>query len=115
MPNPLELPGMGRAVVPLMSPGDAIVGKFVSHRLPRLSAIVRALDDLSEPAAALRCIHAVRVNRRSLDVEDLPSGEVGSADVPLFALAVRGQDECALACACQNPYFAHLSLPSRFR
>ena len=41
---------------------------------------------------------------------DLPAGEVRAADVPFFALAVRGQDERALARADQNPYLAHLFL-----
>src|SRR5690349_2055176 len=35
---------------------------------------------------------------------------MGTADVPLFALAVRRQDECALARSNQDPYFAHRPL-----
>src|SRR5215467_1991298 len=34
-----------------------------------------------------------------------------AAHVPLFALTVRGQDECSLACANQYSYSAHSSLP----
>src|SRR5882672_2200764 len=56
MPDSLELPGVRRPVVPLMSAGNAVVHKFVSDGLPRLSRIVRALDLLPEPAAGLRRI-----------------------------------------------------------
>ena len=38
---------------------------------------------------------------------DLPAAEVGTADVPVFALAVRRQDERALARANQHPHLAH--------
>ena len=107
MPDPLELPGMRRAVVPLVRAGDAVVDELVAHRLPGLAAVVRALDQLPEPAAGLRRIQPIRVGRRSLEVIDLPAPEMGTADVPLLALSVRRQDECALARADQYPYFAH--------
>ena len=107
MPDALELPGMRRAVVPLVRAGDAVVDELVAHRLPGLAAVVGALDHLPEPAAGLRRIQPVRIGGRSLDVVDLPAREVGTADVPLFALAVRRQDECALARADQYPYPAH--------
>ena len=107
MPDALELPGVRRAVVPLVSAGDAVVHELVAHRLPRLAAVVGALDQLPEPAAGLRRIQPVRVGGRSLEVVDLPARKMGTADVPLFALAVRRQDERALACANQYPYSAH--------
>ena len=44
MPDALELPGVRRAVVPLVRAGNAVVDEFVAHRLPGLAAIVRALD-----------------------------------------------------------------------
>ena len=44
MPDPLELPGMRRAVVPLVRAGDAVVDELVAHRLPGLAAVVGALD-----------------------------------------------------------------------
>ena len=53
MPDALELPGMRRAVVPLVSAGDAVVGELVAHRLPGLAAVIGALDHLPEPAAAI--------------------------------------------------------------
>ena len=40
MPDALELPGMRRAVVPLVSAGDAVVDELVAHRLPGLAAVV---------------------------------------------------------------------------
>src|SRR3989454_4604626 len=75
MPDALELPGMLRAVVPLVR-GEGFAGvrrrvvdelvalagrhavRRLRHstpgRLPRLAAVARALDDLSEPPARLR-------------------------------------------------------------
>ena len=52
MPDALELPGMRRAVVPLVRAGHAVVDELVADRLPGLAAVVRALDQLPEPAAA---------------------------------------------------------------
>ena len=89
MPDALELPGVRRAVVPLVRAGDAVVDELVAHRLPRLAAVVGALDHLPEPAAGLRRVQPVRIDGRSLEVVDLPARKVRAADVPPFALAVR--------------------------
>ena len=107
MPDALELPGVLRAVVPLVSAGIAVVLELVADGLPGLAAVVRALDHLPEPAAGLRRIEPVRVGRRALEVVDLPAREVGAADLPLLALAVGRQDERAFARADQNSYSAH--------
>src|SRR4051812_8838410 len=56
MPNPFELPWMCSAVVPLVRAGNTVIGELIPDRLPGLPAIVRALDQLPEPAARLRCI-----------------------------------------------------------
>ena len=113
MPDALELPGVRRAVVPLVRAGDAVVHELVAHRLPGLAAVVGALDHLPEPAAGLRRIQPIRVGGRSFEVIDLPARKVGAADVPSLALSVRRQDERALACANQYSYSAHnLLLPS---
>src|SRR5436189_254999 len=114
MPDSLELPRVLRAVVPLVSAGDAVVDELVavafghavgcSRRLagrcarlyPSLAAIIGALNDLSEPGAGLRRVESVRINRRPLDVINFPTRKVRPADLPSFALAVRGQDERAL-------------------
>src|ERR1700680_384025 len=97
MPDSLKLPGMRRAVVPLVRAGDAVVHKLVAHRLPRLAAVVRALDHLPGPAARLRRIQPVRVSRRSFNVVQLPPSEMGAANIPLFPLTVRRQYESTLA------------------
>src|SRR5690349_11978505 len=76
MPDPLELPGMLRAVVPLVGAGDALVLEFVPHRFPRLPAVVGPLDDLSGPAARLRRVEPVGIGGRSLEVVDLPTREM---------------------------------------
>src|ERR1035438_956532 len=53
MPDSLELPGVGCAVVPLVSAGLPLVGELVAYRRPRLAAVVGTLDQLPEPAAGL--------------------------------------------------------------
>src|SRR5438034_11845114 len=98
MPDARELPGARRAVVPQVGARDAVVHELVAHRLPRLAAVVRALDHLPEPAGRLRGIQPIRVNGRSLEVVDLPAPEVGATDVPPGTLSVRCQEERALAC-----------------
>ena len=50
MPDARELPRVRRAVVPAMRARHAVVDELVADRLPRRSAVVGALDDLSEPA-----------------------------------------------------------------
>src|SRR5438046_2345426 len=109
MPHTFELPGVRRAVVPLVSAGDAVVHEFVIDRGPRLATVVRALDLLPEPSAGLGTIQPIRVNGRSLQVVDLPARKMGPADVPPFAFSIRRKDERALASACQYTYFAHAS------
>src|SRR5262249_5279112 len=67
----------------------------------------RALNELTEPARALRGVQPVRIGRRSLEVINLPAPEEGAADVPLPACAIRSEDERALARADENSYAAH--------
>src|SRR5206468_8104284 len=80
MPDALELPGVLRAVVPLVggerfarrrrSVVDELVALAFGHlagrrrhaaagRLPRLAPVARALDHLTEPSAGLRGIDAI--------------------------------------------------------
>src|SRR6267143_1877230 len=99
MPDPLELPGMLRAVVPLVCAGDALIGEFIPDRFPRFAAVFGALNHLTEPTAGLRCINPVRIDGRTFEVIDFPTRKVRAINLPFFALAVRGQDERALACA----------------
>src|SRR5438105_15721986 len=131
MPDAFELPGVLRAVVPLVRRKrltalrarivDELVAlafrralwsrRRLAGRCPRLvpgfAAVIGALDDLPEPAAGLRCVDAVGSKRRTLHVIDIPPGKVGAADVPELALAVRCQNERALARTDENPYAAH--------
>ena len=91
MPHPLELPGMLRAVVPLMRGerlagfGRRVVDELVARGLrrtwggrlsgrrsglvPGLAAIVGALDQLPEPAARLRRIQPIR-DRQAIPSRD---------------------------------------------
>src|SRR5687768_17420426 len=81
VPDAFELPRVLRAVVPLMRAGRAVVDELVAlalghaarpdeilrlapGRIPRLAAIIGALDDLPEPAARLRGVDAIRVYGR---------------------------------------------------
>ena len=110
MPDALELPWMGRPVVPLMRAGHPVVDELVSDRLPGLAAIVRTLDELSEPAAALGGIQPIRISRRPLEVINLPASEMRPVHLPFLAFPVRFQRERAFARTDQHPYSAHASL-----
>ena len=88
MPDALELPWVRRAVVPLMRSWDAVVEELVADGGPGEAAVVGALDYLSEPAGGLRGVDAVRVYWRTFEVVDLPAGEVGAGDGPVFAGSV---------------------------
>jgi hypothetical protein len=63
MPDALELPGMGRAIVPLMGAGDAVIHELVADRCPALAAVVGSLHHLPEPAAGLRGVKSAGVGR----------------------------------------------------
>src|SRR6266849_3240703 len=126
MPDAFELPGVLRAVEPLVrcerlaglrgSVVDELVALPLGHtagarrrlagRRPRLvpgfAAVIGALNDLPEPAARLGCIDPIGINRRPLHVIDLPTGKVGAVNIPSLALGVRCEDEGALAGADQN-------------
>ena len=75
--------------------------------MPGLAAIVRALNDLPKPAARLGRIQPVGVSRRTFEVIELPARKKRPTDIPLFALAIRGQNECSLARANQYSCLAH--------
>src|SRR6185437_9004372 len=131
VPHALEFPRMLRSVVPLVR-GERLAalrrrivdklvalafghstgcgGRFARRRArlnPGLASIVGALNHLPEPVARLRGEDAVRVNRRALQVIHRPARKKRAAHVPLFALAIRRQNECAFARAHQYAYFAH--------
>ena len=106
-----ELPGVRRAVVPLVGAGRAVVGEPVPHRPPRLPAVVRALDDLAEPTRRLRCIDAHRVARRADHVVDLPPAEVWAGDLPVRSAAFGGHYERPLLRAYEYPHPGHRALP----
>src|SRR5439155_1395197 len=128
-PHPLRIAGIknngvqahaARARLPL---GASAVAAQAGEFLPVLAAVggaedggvfpagVRALDDLPEPAARLRCINAIGVSRRAFEVIHLPARKMRTADIPLLALAVRRKNECAFACTYEYSYCAHCSSP----
>src|SRR5205807_6076586 len=113
VPDPGELEGPLRSVVPEVIADGALVRELVAYRLPRLAAIAGTLDHLPEPAAGLRGVDPVRVGGRSLEMVDLPAAEVRAAHVPLFALSVRRQDERTLTGADQYSNTAHAVAPSQ--
>src|SRR3972149_5515371 len=110
MPDPLELPGVRGAVVPLVRAGVAVVLELVAHRLPGLAAVVGAMHHLTEPVAHLGSVDPTWIDRRPLQVVELQSPKLRFADRPLLALAIRCQDERALVRTHQNPHPAHLFL-----
>src|SRR5438477_3320298 len=79
--------------------------------MPRLTAVIRPLDDLTEPPGGLRREEPFRIRRRALHVIDLPAAEMRTADAPLLALSVRLEDERALLCADEYTHAAHVSGP----
>src|SRR5207249_12227352 len=116
MPDPLELPRMLGAVVPLVRARDAVVNEFVTfthrhtlrtccrpatRRVPGFAAVVGTLNDLSEPRAGLRLVQPVLINRRTFHVINLPARKMRAVNLPVFPLLVRCQDERALPCANQ--------------
>jgi chromate transport protein ChrA len=72
---------------------------FILPAACMVGALAWPPNHLSEPAARLRRIQAIWINRRALEVVDLPTGKVCAADIPAFALAIRRQDECTLTCS----------------
>src|SRR5262245_22041160 len=110
MPDALELPGMGRAVIPLVSAGDSLVGKVIADWLPGFAAVARALDLLAEPAARLRDEDPVGRNGGTLEMVDFPGAKVVSTIIPLLACAVRLEDARTLPSCYQNPHCAPHSL-----
>src|SRR5208282_1077065 len=110
MPYAFELPGMLRAVVPLVR-GELLAGcvrgvvdELVAGRrgrtgsgqfsrrctglMPGFAAVVGALDQLAKPAAGLRCVKAIRIGGRALQMINLPAGKVRTADLPPLALSI---------------------------
>src|SRR6266404_2701868 len=114
MQESLELPRVRRAVVTLVSAGNAVVNKFVTYRLPSLAPVIRALDLLPKPAAGLRRIYPVRISGRALQMVDLPAPKKRPINVPPLPLPIRRQDESALPRPHQHPYSAHLILLFEF-
>src|SRR2546422_7068618 len=105
MPDAFELPRVLRAVIKLVSAHLALIHKLVAlafgrapradqfirvapGSLPRLAAIVGALDNLPKPAARLRGIDAVRLNRRAFEMIHLPARKMRAVDFPALALAI---------------------------
>ena len=111
VPHPLELPRMRRPVIPLMRSRHALIRKLVSHRSPRLSAVVRPLQNLSKPPARLRRIQAVRIHRRSLHVVHLPPRKKRPAHLPILPLAIGAQHKSPLLRPHQHSYTAHAMSP----
>src|SRR2546421_3173556 len=96
MPDPLEFPRMLSAIVPDVGRERpaSFRGKVVSELVaftfrhsirrgrrfarresrlePRLSTVIRSLDDLTKPAARLRRVNPVRIHRRPFEVIHLP-------------------------------------------
>ena len=107
VPDALELPGVGRAVVPLVGAGGVGVGELVVDGVRGEAAVVGALDLLAEPAGGLRGVDAVGVDGGGLEVVELPAGEVGFGDGPGFAGGVGGEDEGAFAGADEEADAGH--------
>src|SRR5688572_5685586 len=123
MPDAFELPRLLRPIVPLVGSerfagfGRSVVNELIAFAyretfggdgglsggrtrlLPSFAAIVGTLNDLPEPAAGLRCIDTVRVNWRTFEMVNVPARKIRATYLPVFALAIRGQDKRAFVCS----------------
>src|SRR5579884_346648 len=116
MPDAFELPGVLRAIIPLMRAGNAVVNKFVAfafghavgasqffgaapRRVPGFTAVIGALNDLAKPAAGLRGVNSVRSHGRPFHVINFPARKMRPAHLPSFARAVCDENERAFPCA----------------
>jgi hypothetical protein len=105
MPDALELPGMLRAVVPLMCARNTVVNELVTlgfwHAIrtfqflrtaarcaPGFATIVRALNDLPKPVAGLRGVDSLGINGRRFHMINFPPREMRAADFPSFTRTV---------------------------
>src|SRR5215831_8559749 len=137
MPHPLELPGMLRAVIPLMggegfpTGGRGVIGEFValslgraapstrglflrrSGLIPSFAPVVGTLNHLSKPAARLRDVNSIGIDGRSFEVINLPAGKMGTTDVPLFPFAIGGENKSTFMCTHQHPHLTHAFPPCR--
>src|SRR3954468_7211808 len=119
MPDAFEFPRVLRPVVPLVRSKWFTVRRFgvigeliaLAHRHafwsfsflarwcarlePGFSTVVGALNDLAKPAACLRRVDAVRIDRRSFEVVHFPAAKMGTSNVPLFSGTVGDKDEGA--------------------
>src|ERR1051325_4286770 len=110
MPDSLEFPGMRRTIVPLMRAGGAGVQECVPAPRPSFPAVIGALYELPKPSAVLRGVQPLEVDRRSFEMEYLPTGKMGASNLPLFAHCVGSENECTLARPHEDTYTAHVIL-----
>ncbi len=108
MPDAFEFPRVLSAIIELMRARRPVVDEILPHRLPRFATVVGALNPLPKPAGGLRRVDPVRINRRTFEMIKFPARKVRAADFPVRALAVRGEDKGAFACANQKSYCAHV-------
>jgi hypothetical protein len=95
MPDAFEFPGMLRAIVPFVRAGNAVVFEVLADCFPSLATVIGALNHLAKPSTGLRCVKPMWFGRRSLHVINLPPGKMRTANVPLLAFAIAGQNESA--------------------
>src|SRR6266480_991475 len=115
MPDPLELPRMLRAIVPLVRAWNTIVNELIAlafgrairafqflggatRRVPSFAGIIGALNDLPKPAARLRGIDAIGINRRTFHVINFPPCKMRATDFPSFARTIRCENERPFSC-----------------
>src|SRR5262245_47538082 len=113
MPHAHELPWARCAVVKEMSSRGRRIRELVTRRFPRPAPVIRPLQHLPKPGAGLRRIDTVGIGGRALQVVDLPTGKMGTADIPVLSRPVRSQNEPAFARSDQHTYSAHRLLLRR--
>src|SRR5437879_12167269 len=99
-----RLPGFRGSVVDKLialpfghATGAGLFARRSAWLYPGLAAVIRALNDLPEPAAGLRRIDAIRICGRTVEVIHLPTGKLRSADVTLLPLTIQRKGTCTTA------------------
>jgi hypothetical protein len=112
MPDAFELPGMLRAIVPLMrrewpaGRGGSVIhelvalsdrysrracGRFARFQpglVPRFATIIGSLNYLAEETATLGYVDTVRIGWRAVQVINLPTAKERAVNIPTFTFTI---------------------------
>ncbi len=67
----------------------------------------RALNNLAEPTAGLRCEYSIWIDRRAFKVVNFPTRKIRAADLPSVPIAIRCKYKGPFFATDKNPNTAH--------